>query len=370
MVAALLAATTLPVRGAWAEDAEVIYRLALTRFARADFARSAKLLERAAGLAVDPKLLGRIRLQLGVCHEVMGKVEDARAAFRAALEQDPELALEASRHRTSARALFDSVREGLRGELVVSCEGGPGTASLDGAALGAVPLTRPVGVGAHRLEIAGHDGAIVWSRGLVVGVGKVVTVNATCPIPPARVSVVSEPPGAEVIIDGAQVGATPCTASLRPGRHRLLLRRSGFLDRTLALELPAGARRALELRLDPLPPPPSPALPSAPPPARRRVWTWVVGATAVASLGAALGAGLASRADHSAWEAEWERGTDPVRYEELRSSGQQKQLAANVLAGVGAALAVGAVVLYFLEGRASREARRLHSRGAAPGVSF
>lgn len=345
-----LATLLLAASSEAAEDAEAMLRRARGLFARAEFSASARLLERARKLPAEPALLARIALQLGVCREVLGELDDARSAFRAALEQDPELELEPTRHRESALTLFRSTREGLRGVLSVACEDGPGRASLDGAPLGALPARREVRVGAHRVELYGHDGVLVWSGKVIVRLDRPLSVAHRCPQPPPRLSVVTTPPGAEVLLDGVRIGRTPLRARVvAAGKHRLRLRRAGARDQLVELEAVAGSALKVERRLELLPPSPPPP-PVAPAP-RRRVWTWILGGAAAASLAAALGAGLASRGDYSAWEGEWERGSDLARWNELRDSGERKQLAANVLIGVGAALAAAATVLYFREGR-------------------
>ncbi len=188
---------------------------------------------------------------------------------------------------------------------------------------------------------------------MVVRLGAPLLITRRCPLPPPRLSVATVPVGAEVLLDGVSVGRTPLQAlPLSVGRHRLRLRHRGAREQIVELEAVAGRAVKVERRLELLPPPPAPPPPPVAPAPRRRLWTWIVGGAAAASLASALGAGLASRADYTAWEAEWERGSDLARWNELRDAGERKQLAANVMLGVGAALAAVATVLYLREGRA------------------
>ncbi len=78
-----------------------------------------------------------------------------------------------------------------------------------------------------------------------------------------------------------------------------------------------------------------------------RLWTWVVGAGAVAATGAGVGLGVAARtaADQTASPPQ---GVTPAQQAQ---SAQGLATGANVAYGVAAAAAVGAVVLFFLEGR-------------------
>jgi hypothetical protein len=61
--------------------------------------------------------------------------------------------------------------------------------------------------------------------------------------PQGSVTVVSEPPGAEVLVDGvAQPGTTPLTLQLRVGVHRVTLRRDGYETKTRDIEIFEGER--------------------------------------------------------------------------------------------------------------------------------
>jgi hypothetical protein len=57
---------------------------------------------------------------------------------------------------------------------------------------------------------------------------------------PARLTVYTQPSGAELLIDGVSRGTTPATLALAAGLHRITLRR-GTAERTLPVTLSAGA---------------------------------------------------------------------------------------------------------------------------------
>ena len=90
-------------------------------------------------------------------------------------------------------------------------------------------------------------------------------------------------------------------------------------------------------------PPPAPA----PAPARKgRLWTWVAaGVGAAAMIGGGVAGGLALKAEKD-FDAEPDAG--PAR--SLKDKAETDALAANVLFGVGGAVLVTAVVLFFVEG--------------------
>jgi tetratricopeptide (TPR) repeat protein len=117
----------------------------------------------------------------------------------------------------------------------------------------------------------------------------------------------------------------------------------------------------------PEPPPDGPPLDRPPPdaapePARGRVWTWVaagVGAAALAGGGVLGGLALQKK---SAFEDEvWaDRAAD------LRAQAEDFSLGANVMFGVGGALLVTAVVLFFVEDDGSGGERAGVEVGVAP----
>lgn len=121
----------------------------------------------------------------------------------------------------------------LRGEVVVRAEG-----------------RRPAGVGAGQERRLG-EGA---GRGLTAEEeermwAEVRAMDLLDGGRPARLSVASEPAGAEVVVDGVALGETPLAAGLRPGHRLLTLRREGEVVAREGLDLEAGRtlRRSYDL---------------------------------------------------------------------------------------------------------------------------
>ncbi len=70
--------------------------------------------------------------------------------------------------------------------------------------------------------------------------GKLASVDQTAQ-PPARVSVASEPAGADVYVDGNFVGSTPSLLPLPPGSYKIEVRASGYKNWSREIKtLPAG----------------------------------------------------------------------------------------------------------------------------------
>lgn len=110
-----------------------------------------------------------------------------------------------------------------------------------------------------------------------------------------QLTVLSEPDGATVLLDGKPVGITPWTGDTYPGKHRLALSLAGFVSQPQIVELSAlqaqDVRPALTAQ-PPLAPPPAP--PAPPRRAAVGVGTWVTLGSGLALLGGALVAQAAS----------------------------------------------------------------------------
>jgi tetratricopeptide (TPR) repeat protein len=177
--------------------------------------------------------------------------------------------------------------------------------------------------------------------------------------------VLTDPPGAEVAVDGAPAGRSPVDAAFRPGPHAITATAPGRqAARRDVVLLP---QRSLEVRLDlePLPPPPPEAeaatppvlaaTPPAPPleatrpgpapaPAEQKSWLGpiIAGSVGVVAAGAGLVMGLQARNAQNALLA---GGNDRSQADALQSKARSDATTANVLYGVaGAAVLTGGVL--------------------------
>ena len=99
---------------------------------------------------------------------------------------------------------------------------------VDGTSVGMTPLKlqRPEGRYLLRLERAGY---IPAERSVTFYKGKTASIRVALARKPGGVKVTSVPAGAEVLINGAKQGVTPCTVqNLQPGRYTVLVRRAGY----------------------------------------------------------------------------------------------------------------------------------------------
>lgn len=61
------------------------------------------------------------------------------------------------------------------------------------------------------------------------------------PVAPASVAIESNPPGADIEVDGAFAGNTPSTIAVTPGNHEITVRKKGFADWTRKLSVTGGS---------------------------------------------------------------------------------------------------------------------------------
>ena len=176
-----------------------------------------------------------------------------------------------------------------------------------------------------------------------------------------RIELLGAPPTARVRVDGARLAEVPPPriVYVAPGTHQVEVEVDGFSSLAASIDVAAGGRAPLSVKLDPVAaaraapaPAGAPVAPSPPPPTRRRVWTWVAGGLGVALVGAGVAVSLSAHADYD----EYQRTTSPARYDELRDAIPGKATAGSVLLGTGAAALAGAVALWIFEGRSEHVA--------------
>mgnify|MGYP002761499916 CR=1 FL=1 len=156
---------------------------------------------------------------------------------------------------------------GSSGPVPVHISTDPAGAAVfaDGASLGTTPLP-PVGLsaGMHRLRIEhpGHrtvDTTLTLSAGNDAPVRLKIALTPAAPSP-ARLSVASRPPGADVFVDGTRLGTTPLAdARIPAGAEQMRIEHAGFATYTAPLQ--AGPDASVDLGTVALtadaPPPPS-----------------------------------------------------------------------------------------------------------------
>jgi hypothetical protein len=111
----------------------------------------------------------------------------------------------------------------------------------------------------EKLVIPGRGSLLFATIVIVTAVGAFTAVRTwfvpvrAAAVNPATVTVDTQPPGAELLIDNQTHGTTPQTLTIAPGVHTLLVRSQGA-QRTVQLTLGSGAQMAQYFDLQPAPP--------------------------------------------------------------------------------------------------------------------
>ncbi len=186
--------------------------------------------------------------------------------------------------------------------------------------------------------------------------------------------VYSDPPGAELRLDGKARGTTPFHTVLPPGTYALALALDGYAPVAQDVTLALGASRLLDVVLRPSSLAAAAAAPAAPAPAsqpdlkpsravaptvaasvpvprpeRHRVYTWIAAGAAAAAAATGAYFGYSARQDEDALRSiSQPSGADSRRYAASAESNARK---ANAMYAVAGAAAAAGLTLFFVEKR-------------------
>jgi tetratricopeptide (TPR) repeat protein len=191
--------------------------------------------------------------------------------------------------------------------------------------------------------------------------------RAALAVTPAALSVISEPPGAEIVLDGQPTGRqTPAELQLSAGQHLLELSLVGYDKPSETLDVAPGARIERRVVLQKPAPPPPPVAPPAEPLAPAALpkpevpvtALWITGGLGAAGIIAGSVLGFLALKEHSDFEK--------TPTESSADRGERLALFADVGFGVGAMALVTAAVLYLTydDVQPEAQARRVGSTRA------
>lgn len=224
--------------------------------------------------------------------------------------------------------------DAARARLVIAVNVPGATLRLDGQRVPSLPHAADVAPGEHRLEVIA-DGYAPHQRDVVVAPDAVLPINIELVQAVSRIEVLGES-GAQVLIDGVQVGELPSGGFLvGPGRHGVEVRQRGFYTLHQTIQSTAGVPQTLRLTSTPT---------------TRRTASWVlVGAGAAATLAGGVLGYLALRKQADARSLQDQPGMAPA-FDRALGARDDLRLAAALAAGVGAAAGVGGLLSIITEG--------------------
>jgi hypothetical protein len=173
-----------------------------------------------------------VRYNLGLVQAAMGRPVEAVSWLEACLADPTSLTKE---EQNRAAAKLKEQRERV-GTLMVTANVKDAIIEIDTLEAGRIPLAKPIRVasGIHVVGVVA-PGYIPMRREVkVAGLTEALVAFELIPSQGsfARLTISTELPGADVVVDGAVAGKTPLAGSLKlpPGAHRIELRRPGYIS--------------------------------------------------------------------------------------------------------------------------------------------
>jgi hypothetical protein len=216
--------------------------------------------KRAYTLIPNPVVL----YNMGLVYAAMNRPVDSLDALTQFLADPGSAGPVEQKHATEVRA----EQEKRIAQLVVLTEH-PATVQVDGVEVGHTPLGKPIRVASGSHVVAVEAPGFLGSRREVTLAGQLTETIAMSMQPTdtrmAQLVVTCAVPGAEVVVNGKRVGATPLSASVAvpPGKANVELQRAGYVTAKQTIALDEGARGELAFSLD--------EDPAAPPAVRGRL---------------------------------------------------------------------------------------------------
>jgi hypothetical protein len=203
--------------------------------------------KRAYQLIPNPLVL----YNMGLVYAAMNRPVDALDALTQFLGEPGAAGPEQKKHAADVRA----EQEKRIAQLVVLTDH-PATVEVDGVEVGHTPLAKPIRVGSGQHVVAVEAPGFLGSRREVTLAGQITeTLSMTMQPTDTRMAqlvVTAALPGAEVIVNGKRVGATPLPASVAvpPGKASVELQRAGYRTSSQTIALDEGARGELTFTLE------------------------------------------------------------------------------------------------------------------------
>jgi serine/threonine-protein kinase len=107
---------------------------------------------------------------------------------------------------------------------------------------------RDVSAGTHQVVVS-KEGYDDWQQSVTIEGGKTNSITAHLTAPTGEITIVTSPPGVEVLIDGKSYGPSPVRATLTAGAHKYTIPRAGAEPYEKTFTLKSGAVKRTEVDL-------------------------------------------------------------------------------------------------------------------------
>jgi hypothetical protein len=203
--------------------------------------------KRAYQLIPNPVVL----YDMGLVYAAMNRPVDALDTLNQFIAEPGEAGAEQKVHADQVRA-----EQTKRIAQLVVLTDHPATIEVDGVEVGRTPLAKPIRVASGSHVVAVEAPGFLGSRREVTLAGQITETIAMGMEPTdtrmAQLVVTAVVPGAEVVVNGKRVGATPLPASVAvpPGKVTVEVQRAGYLTAAQTISLDEGARGELTFTLE------------------------------------------------------------------------------------------------------------------------
>ena len=245
VVLAVAVSLALPAGNALARDAVKAAEAAKEALQLFDAGRYEQALE-TYRKAHDFAPLPQISFAEARCLEALGRFDDALSAAQRALTERPDREL-----RQRLEKKIANFRERLKvGRLVLLVNPAGADVLIDQESRGRAPLPAlELTAGKHRITVRDQNLFETTQEVDIKGGGE-TTLEISLRPPTGRLSIRTEPPGADVLVDGALRGVTPIASlELIPGSHRIELRHPDKGPVVRTLDVRSGASESLDVTL-------------------------------------------------------------------------------------------------------------------------
>jgi PEGA domain-containing protein len=232
--------------GAVKAEARERFDTGLHLFEKGENAGALAEFKRAYQLIPNPLVL----YNMGLVYAAMNRPVDAVDSLNQFIGDPGEAGAEQRTHAEQVR-----VEQTKRIAQLVILTDHPATIEVDGVEVGRTPLGKPIRVASGSHVVAVEAPGFLGSRREVTLAGQMTETIAMGMEPTdtrmAQLVVTAAVPGAEVVVNGKRVGATPLPASVAvpPGKVTVELQRAGYLTASQTISLDEGARGELTFTL-------------------------------------------------------------------------------------------------------------------------